>query len=287
LLVFVIFASQKGNSYEFKLRPTYDNDGPHPALTPHAFTNQKSYIFDRFLSRSVARRVSHPCTRGSHDLAIVGAPGDDDDDDQAYDSGAVYLFRLQGNQWQPNGKLLASDRTAYDEFGSSLAVDGNVVIVGVPRKNYNGFDSGVAYLFRQNGNQWQEQKIVANDADHGDNFGLAVSVSGDTAIVGAPNDDDQGSSSGAAYIFRWNGSSWQQEQKIVARPAAGSRVTTQATQLPSVMMSPSSGLNKTRKMDPIRARHIFTALMGIAGKRKVNCWLVMELQVIYLAHQSP
>ncbi|HJM10187.1 MAG TPA: FG-GAP repeat protein, partial [Candidatus Marinimicrobia bacterium] len=72
--------------------------------------------------------------------------------------------------------------------------------------------------------QLPESKIVASDAATGDNFGRSVAISGDYAIAGAPYDDDGGTNSGSAYIFKRSGTEWSQEDKIVASDPAANDV---------------------------------------------------------------
>ncbi len=84
-----------------------------------------------------------------------------------------------------------------------------------------GENSGSAYVFRYDGSGWvQEAKLTASDAAANDYFGWSVIISGDTAVVGAPWDDDAGTSSGSAYVFRYDGTEWVEEAKLTASDAA-------------------------------------------------------------------
>jgi hypothetical protein len=107
-----------------------------------------------------------------------------------------------------------------DGFGHSVCVDGNVAIVGAWGIDAGSGreDAGAAYVYRFTGSSWQEEaKLTASDAEPYDLFGRAVAVSGDVAVVGAPYDDASLPNAGAAYIFRYNGSSWRQEAKLSFR----------------------------------------------------------------------
>ncbi|MBA7679911.1 hypothetical protein ES703_88217 [subsurface metagenome] len=87
----------------------------------------------------------------------------------------------------------------------------------------NGSNSGSAYIFKRDGTSWSEQaKLTASDGAAYDRFGSSVSVSGDYAIVGALLDDDNGTSSGSAYIFRRYGTSWSEQAKLTASDGAAS-----------------------------------------------------------------
>jgi hypothetical protein len=150
----------------------------------------------------------------SGDVALVGAYGDDD---SGTDAGAAYVFRWNGESWEEEDKLLASDGAAGDQFGHAVSISGNVALVGASWDDNNYTDSGAAYVFRWNGSSWEEEdKLLASDGAAGDQFGHAVSISGNVALVGAYLDDDSGTDAGAAYVFRWNGSSWLEEQKLLA-----------------------------------------------------------------------
>jgi hypothetical protein len=163
----------------------------------------------------------------SGDTAIVGA---ENDDDNGPDSGSAYIFsRNQGgtDSWGQVTKITASDGAEYDFFGTSVSISGDTAIVGAWGEDQNGDESGSAYIFSRNhggSDSWgQVTKITASDGAIGDTFGYSVSISGDTAIVGANRDDDNCSSSGSAYIFSRNQGgtdSWGQVVKITPSDGA-------------------------------------------------------------------
>ena len=155
----------------------------------------------------------------SGDVVIVGAEGANDD---GSDSGAAYIYRYDENtsQWIEDAKLTASDAAIDDVFGSGVAVDGDVVVIGAPRDDDNGPNSGSAYVFRYNDGtgQWdQEAKLLAFDGQADQEFGQSAVVRGDLIIVGAPS-PTPGSGGGAAYVFRFNGSTWADDGKIQSFP---------------------------------------------------------------------
>jgi hypothetical protein len=125
--------------------------------------------------------------------------------------------------WSEQQKLTASDEAWNDDFGTSVALSGDTAVVGAPFDDDAGSASGSAYVFVRSGTRWsQQQKLTASDAAPNDDFGLAVAVSGDTAVVGAIGDDDAGRDSGAAYVFVRSGTRWRQQQKLTASDAASS-----------------------------------------------------------------
>jgi len=142
----------------------------------------------------------------SGDIVIMGAYGDDDGGNL---SGSAYLFKKPDGGWidaHETAKLTASDAAASDYFGHSVAISGDTVIVGANQDDVGGGDSGSAYLFEKPlSGGWidtnQTAKLTASDANTSDNFGVSVAISGDTVIVGANWDDDGGSVSGSAYLF--------------------------------------------------------------------------------------
>jgi len=101
-----------------------------------------------------------------------------------------------------SNKIVASDGADFDWFGISVSISGDYALVGASKDDDNGSDSGSAYIFKRSGTSWAEEaKLTASDGVSGDEFGYSVSISGDYAIVGAFRDDDNGLSSGSAYIF--------------------------------------------------------------------------------------
>ncbi len=117
-------------------------------------------------------------------------------------------------------KLTASDAMAFDEFGFSAAIDGNTLVVGAWQSD-NGVP-GSAYVFVRSGTTWTEQaKLTASDGAPFDEFGVSVSVSGDTTVVGVPHDDHAaGTNPGSAYVFVRSGTTWTEQAKLTASDAS-------------------------------------------------------------------
>jgi len=120
--------------------------------------------------------------------------------------------------------LTASDGAEQDIFGQSVAISGDTAVVGSP---WDDEYSGSVYIFARNQSGtdlWGEVvKLTASDAAAGDLFGDSVAISGDTVVIGAPDDDDDGSDSGSAYIFVRNtggADNWGQVAKLTASDAA-------------------------------------------------------------------
>ncbi len=131
--------------------------------------------------------------------AICGAPGDDDGGTSA---GSAYAFARQDGVWSQTTKLTASAPAAYDGFGERVAIWGDAAIVSCPFDDDAGTNSGSAFLYYFDGQDWQQQvKLLASDGAATDGFGRGVAIGKKGGLVGAPFDDDGGPSSGAAYFF--------------------------------------------------------------------------------------
>ncbi|MCH8037690.1 MAG: FG-GAP repeat protein, partial [Proteobacteria bacterium] len=187
----------------------------------------------------------------SGNRAIVGAAKDDDacsgDEDPNCNSGSAYVFRRDDNGtpldptddlWLEEDKLMGSATAPGDMFGMSVSISGDLCVVGSWLADSVGVNSGAAYVFRREDNGtpfdqaddfWvEESKLVPLDGATQDQFGISVSIDGERAIVGAWLDNDAGSLSGSAYVFRRIVSDmldesdviWKQEAKLVASDAS-------------------------------------------------------------------
>ncbi|MGC9444643.1 MAG: FG-GAP repeat protein [Candidatus Methanospirareceae archaeon] len=137
------------------------------------------------------------------------------------DSGSAYIFKWNGISWFEQAKLTASDAAAGDGFGHSVAIAGDYALIGAYGNDDNGSMSGSAYIFKRDGSSWNEQaKLTASDAAASDRFGSSVAIAGEYALVGAHGNADNGTDSGSAYIFKWNGISWFEQAKLTASDTA-------------------------------------------------------------------
>jgi hypothetical protein len=155
----------------------------------------------------------------SGDYAVIGAIGDDDAGNR---SGSAYIFYYDGANWSQQDKLLASDGAENDWFGWSVSVSGDYAIVGAYlNESASGTSSGSAYIFKRDGTNWSQQaKLIAADGAAADNFACSVSVSGNYAIVGDSNDNDNGTWSGAAYLYDFSDPCNIIETKLTASDGA-------------------------------------------------------------------
>ncbi|MBM4112810.1 MAG: integrin [Phycisphaerae bacterium] len=169
------------------------------------------------------------------DGSATGVNGDETSNG-ASSSGAAYVFVRDGDAWTQQAYLKASNTGAVDVFGSSVAIDGDTIVVGAygedssspgvngDQSSNGALSSGAAYVFVREGGAWSQQAYLkASNPGAGDDVGWSVAVSGDTVVVGAIKEDssatgvngDQGSDgttdSGAAYVFVRNGGEWSQQ----------------------------------------------------------------------------
>ncbi len=171
----------------------------------------------------------------SGDRLAVGAP---DDNGSAINAGAVFVYERDGDDWELVQTLRADDAEAFDRFGGSVSLSGDVLIVGARGHDDTADDdAGAAYVFRHDGTRFvQEERIVPAPRVAGQAFGQSVSISGTTAVVGAPLDGDLGAGAGAVYVFGDTGGTWPEDQKITASDGAagdffGTAVATDGTSI--------------------------------------------------------
>jgi hypothetical protein len=164
----------------------------------------------------------------SGDTIVVGAYNHDDF--YYADCGAVYVFERNAggpDNWGQVAKLNASDAVAYDNFGRAVAIDGDVIVAGAQNVDAVGPACGAAYVFEKPAGGWGDMfetaKLTASDPAANDYFGAAVAISGDTIVIGMPNDDDAGTECGSAYVFEKPAGDWvsaTETAKLTASDAA-------------------------------------------------------------------
>jgi len=132
-------------------------------------------------------------------------------------AGSAFVFVRSGSTWTEEAKLAAWDAAAYDYFGGSVAIRGDVALVGAIGSDGPYGNEGAVYAFVRTGTSWNpEAKLLASDGDSGDGFGCSVSLDGGTALVGADEHDGAFSGTGAAYVFERLGTVWRQRARLVA-----------------------------------------------------------------------
>ena len=136
---------------------------------------------------------------------VVGAPCYNGNE------GCAFVFSLEDNVWVNKGQIIANDAAAGNNFGQAVSIYNNTIFIGAPNSNS---DKGSVYTYNKTANgSWNYvSKIVTNDGVANDKFGVSICIFGDKAIIGNPNSDGR---NGSAYVFKYNGSSWNQLKKLV------------------------------------------------------------------------
>lgn len=165
----------------------------------------------------------------------------------ALDAGAAYVFRRTGSTWTNEAYLKAPNSEGSDNFGISISISGDTIVVGANGESSNqttitnglapvgvngAGGAGAVYVFKRTGSIWtNEAYLKAPNAEASDQFGISVAISGDTIVVGAldedsnqttitngttASNDNTAGTSGAAYVFRRNGTTWTNEAYLKA-----------------------------------------------------------------------
>ena len=220
-----------------------------------------AYIFVRSgtaWSQQAYLKASHVLRVGSFgysvavdgDTVVVGANAqaggaagvNGPEDETTTGAGAAYVFVRSGTTWNQQAYLKASQVSVGDEFGFSVAVSGDTVVVGARYEDGSAMgvnaptdeiaiNAGAAYVFVRDGTTWSQQAYLkASQVSANDAFGYSVAVAGDTVVVGAIYEDGSAtgvngtvdeldSGAGAAYVFVRSGTTWSQQAYLKASPA--------------------------------------------------------------------
>ena len=169
---------------------------------------------------------------------VIGASGEDSDgtgeaNNDADKAGAAYVFVGEESTWSQQAYLKAPNVDIEDRFGTSVAIDGETLVVGAFKEDGDGsgqgnddaIDSGAAYVFVRSGDAWTQQAYLkASNAECDDWFGMTVAIYGDTLVVGAYGEDSDGTGeenndaefASAAYVFACEGTTWTQQAYLKA-----------------------------------------------------------------------
>lgn len=162
-------------------------------------------------------------------------------------AGAAYVFHRTGSNWEQQAYLKASNIESQDEFGKSVSISGDTIVVGAVGEDSNqttitngstasannsASNSGAAYVYQRNGTTWTQQAYLkAPNAGDNDEFGDSVSISGDTIVVGALGEDsnqttitngttgsadNSATDAGGVYVFQRTGGNWIQQAYLKA-----------------------------------------------------------------------
>jgi hypothetical protein len=171
----------------------------------HGLNSGSAYIFNRINNTWVEEQKLFPQDSGEddyfgwsvaikNDTVLIGSRSDQQN---GPDSGSAYVFTRTGITWTQQAKLLASDGNAGDVFSWSVALDKDTALISA---NHYDHWRGSTYLFTRTGTTWREKaKLLASDGAEMDDFGMCVSLEGDTVFIGAHGDGDN---LGSVYVFK-------------------------------------------------------------------------------------
>lgn len=210
------------------------------------------------------------------DNIAVGAPG------RSGSTGAVYTFNRAGAVWTQGVVLTASGGAAGDMLGYSVSIQGHTIVAGAPYSTVSGKTNvGSAYAFASidGGVTWTEQfhmQVATGQAKAGDHLGWSVALYGNTALVGAPDDDfGNKTDAGSVYVFVRNGSVWSRQTRINPGATAGDRVGAAVALFSNTAVFGSDGANNATGKAYIYSRsgtswtllNTVTASDGASGDR--------------------
>lgn len=137
-----------------------------------------------------------------NNFAIIGAPSDCG---AGFFAGAAYIYNFDGTNWVEQIKITETNVIDEQGLGGSVAISGNFAIIGVPMDDENGYHSGSAYIYYYNGINWVEHvKLTASDSSNVYQFGTCVSIDGNFAMVGSPENR-------SVHVYFFDGSDWTEQ----------------------------------------------------------------------------
>lgn len=202
----------------------YEDDGARPGGAAHVFVRsgttwthqQRLHGSDQAAGDDFGSAVAVDGT-----TAVVGAifhtsPGF---------AGAAYVFTRSGATWSQQAKLVASDAAPLDQFARSLALDGDLVVVGAPQNQITLFNEGAAYVFTRSGGTWsQTTRLVGATPVANDQLGYSVALFGEVVALGARFDDTRATDAGAVAFFERTSAGWlTRAERTAPDGAAGDR----------------------------------------------------------------
>lgn len=220
-------------SMNFTLKPSDPVDSVIPEVPSNWNTATKAKLFPSDLASSDNFGKSIDI---SDDYVVIGSPLADilpagEGATLKTNGGCVYVYGYQGSAWTQLTKLYPTDLALDDNFGASVSINSDYIVVGSPMSDIlpagegatlktNG---GCIYIFQKTSDtSWtQLTKLYSSDLAASDNFGKSVKINSDNNIVvGVPLSDSAGADSGCIYVFKFNGSTWIQNKLIPSDLAA-------------------------------------------------------------------
>ncbi len=197
--------------------------------------NGSSWIEEAHLFASDGQGSPAGGDQFSNSISISGPAGNEvaivgsflDNTNAGIDAGSAYIYRFNGASWAEEAHLFAFDAWESSRFGDAVSIHNDVALIGASWDDAGVLiNAGAAYVFRFDGLTWNfEAPLNASDAERDDWFGRSVSIGGspgsEIALIGAMRDDTAGiTDSGSAYVYHFNGSTWVEEQHLIASNGA-------------------------------------------------------------------
>lgn len=202
----------------------------------------------------------------SGDTAIIGANG------VSFKRGAAYVFVRDGGVWTEQQKLVDASPDALDNFGYSVAIDGDTAVIGAFQDDHGMMDDnrGSAFVFTRSGTTWTfEQRLRADVPNDDDWFGYRVAVKGDTAVVGAIEDEsEEPYRTGSAYVFTRSGTTWTQVQKLNGSSGTDDRNFGSSLGLDGNTLVVGSNQSTHAGIDKAGAAYVFTETGGVWSEQQ-------------------
>jgi len=216
-------------------------DGGLGALAQQAYLKASNAEAGDVFSHSVSLSGDTLAVGAPIEASVATGVNGDQTNNSALASGAVYVFVRSGTTWIQQAYLKASNAAAGDEFGYSVSLSGDTLVVGAlgegsaatgvngNQADDNAAESGAAYVFVRSGTTWTQQAYLkASNTGGADYFGFSASLSGDTLAIGAMDEasaatgvngnqaDNTAGNAGAVYVFSRSGATWTQQAYLKA-----------------------------------------------------------------------
>ncbi|PKA15712.1 putative Ig domain-containing protein [Leptospira haakeii] len=219
---YTITASNSAGSYQTTITISVGTNWAQEAYIKASNSDLNDY-FGNSIAVSGDIMVVGTNYESSNQTTITNGNGSSSNN-SAPNAGAAYVYTRSGNSWSQEAYLKAPNAEANDNFGASVAISGNTIVVGAygedssdktitngptASSNNDKTSAGAAYVFVKSGNTWSQQAYLkAPDATANDNFGYSVSISGDTIVVGA--------NPGPAYVYVRSGNTWSHQATLTS-----------------------------------------------------------------------
>src|SRR5215475_10782706 len=202
------------------------------------------------------------------ETAVIGACGKHEGG--AANAGAAYVFNRSGGTWTERQKLSPPNLEQDDFFGAAVAVSGDTALIGAFGDDIGAnADQGAAHVFVRSGTVWtRQQRLTAVDGSASDQFGSAVALSGDTAVIGAFGKDFDGEDQGAAYVFSRSGTTWSQQPRLFASDGEAGDNFGAAVAISGDTMLAGAPFDDVGGNADQGSAHVFQICQGLAQQQK-------------------